>query len=352
VKPWERFAGRPYTPKLPAPEHGIKMKQAGVTWWGLRWIEALERVLRGDAGRLARGKSYARAGRAHDLIVERGTVRAQVTGTRPTPYEVTIELRQLSDEVWRAAIASLAAQARFAAELLAGQMPQQIDEAFQASGGSLFPLERAELSTRCSCPDWGDPCKHVAATHYLLGEALDRDPFLLFELRGRDKARVLDGLRAARRGAGGPEVASDLRGASPDPEVASVTLGPMTPADYDRLREPLPSLELSFEAPSRPGALLRQLGVLPGWRDASSPAEALEPLVQSAAAAARRLALGEPVLVEPAAIEPKPRRAAKKTARAAQPATVTTRTRSAQQAPSKKVAVEKKARAPARKPRA
>jgi len=351
VKPWERFAGRPYTPKLPAPEHGIKMKRAGVTWWGLRWIEALERVLRGDAGRLARGKSYARAGRAHDLIVERGTVRAQVTGTRPTPYEVTIELCQLSDEVWRAAIANLAAQARFAAELLAGQMPQQIDEAFQASGGSLFPLQRAELSTNCSCPDWGDPCKHVAATHYLLGEALDRDPFLLFELRGRDKARVLDGLRAARRAAGAAGLEASIpRDAAPDPEVASVTLGPMTPADYDRLREPLPSLELSFEAPSRPGALLRQLGVLPGWRDASSPAEALEPLVQSAAAAARRLALGEPVLLEPAAIEPKARRAAKTSPRAAKKAAATTKTRPAKKAAVAKVAVEKKARA-ARKPR-
>jgi uncharacterized Zn finger protein len=80
-------------------------------------------------------------------------------------------------------------------------MPQAIDEVFVAAGVSLFPKQRADLRTSCSCPDWGDPCKHVAATHYVLGDALDRDPFLLFELRGRTKDQVLDALRAARGGA-------------------------------------------------------------------------------------------------------------------------------------------------------
>ena len=88
-------------------------------------------------------------------------------------------------------------------ELLAGQMPQAIDEVFVEAGVSLFPKQRADLKTRCSCPDWGDPCKHVAATHYVLGEAFDRDPFLLFELRGRTKHEVLSALRSAR---GGPEI--------------------------------------------------------------------------------------------------------------------------------------------------
>jgi uncharacterized Zn finger protein len=92
----------------------------------------------------------------------------------------------------------MAAQAKFSAALLAGEMPQEIDAVFHAAGASLFPKQRAELKANCSCPDDGDPCKHVAATHYVLGEALDRDPFLLFELRGRSKSQVLDALRAAR----------------------------------------------------------------------------------------------------------------------------------------------------------
>lgn len=62
-----------------------------------------------------------------------------------------------------------------------------------------FPTTRAELATTCTCPDWADPCKHVAAVHYLLGDTLDRDPYLLFELRGRTSAQLLAALRLARR---------------------------------------------------------------------------------------------------------------------------------------------------------
>lgn len=202
---WARYAP---TPKHAPPERGIKMvAKPGATWWGQRWIEALQTVLRGDAARLARGRTYARAGRAHDLVVEQGRVSARVTGSRATPYEITIALAQLSAPDWTKAVAAMAEKAQFAAELLAGQMPKEIDEAFRAAGSRLFPSARTDLVTTCSCPDWGDPCKHVAATHYILGEALDRDPFLLFELRGRTRAQVLDALRQARSGA--PELAEE-----------------------------------------------------------------------------------------------------------------------------------------------
>src|SRR5690606_30912500 len=96
---------------------------------------------------------------------------------------------------------TMAERSRFAAELLAGEMPQEIDAAFAAHAASLFPTKAGDLVTACTCPDWANPCKHVAATHYVLGEALDRDPFLLFELRGRTKREVLDALRTARSGA-------------------------------------------------------------------------------------------------------------------------------------------------------
>ena len=199
---WSSYGWYKPAPKKPPPERGIRMKKAGTTWWGRRWIEALENVLRGDSGRLARGRTYARAGRTHDLVVKGGTVTAKVTGSRSTPYEISITLTQLGEPAWKKAIAAMASKAQFSAELLAGQMPQAIDDAFVEAGVSLFPKQRADLETSCSCPDWGDPCKHVAATHYVLGEALDRDPFLLFELRGKTKEQVLDALRVARGGAG------------------------------------------------------------------------------------------------------------------------------------------------------
>ena len=300
--------------KKPAPEHGIKIKKAGTTWWGKRWIEALEQVLRGDRGRLARGKTYARAGRTHDLSVNNGKVSASVTGSRSEPYRITIELKQLDDEAWSAAIAGMAAKAQFAAELLSGQMPQEIDEVFVAASVSLFPRVRSDLRTSCSCPDWGDPCKHVAATHYVLGEALDRDPFLLFELRGRSKAEVLAALRAARAGQ-----AEDEPQPTAATEVASVVLDQLRPEDYDKPQQPLPSLQFSFEPSAGHGAVLRQLGAPAAWRDEAAPADVLAPRVRAAAEDARRIALSEPLPESPAqvpaAVPAKTRRRTPKAAR-------------------------------------
>jgi uncharacterized Zn finger protein len=169
VNRWDPSTWRHAGPKKPPPEHGIKVNKAGTTWWGQRWIEALQSVLGADSGRLSRGKSYARAGRTHDLSVTQGKVTAHVTGSRETPYAVEIRLSQLSDDEWRTSIEQMAEKAQFAAELLAGEMPRGIDEAFRAAGTSLFPQKRADLATDCSCPDRGDPCKNYAATHYVHG---------------------------------------------------------------------------------------------------------------------------------------------------------------------------------------
>ncbi|WIG93885.1 SWIM zinc finger family protein [Myxococcus sp. SDU36] len=294
------FWGWPSTPKRPPPAHGIKMKKAGTTWWGQRWLEALERVLGGDSGRLSRGRTYARAGRTHDLVVQRGKVTARVTGSRPKPYAISLTLKPHDEGVWEKAIAGMAGKAQYAAELLAGTMPQAIDEVFLAAGGSLFPRNRKELMTECSCPDWGDPCKHVAATHYVLGEALDRDPFLLFELRGRTKEQVLSALRAAR-GAGSageveaPRGAAKRRRAAPDATVIpSVKPGKLTRAGYDVPREPLPALSFTFDAPTAHGMVLRQLGAPASWSAKDAPGEVLAPPVRAAAELARRIALQEP----------------------------------------------------------
>jgi uncharacterized Zn finger protein len=289
--------------KKPPPEHGIKVKKAGTTWWGQRWIEALERVLGGDAGRLGRGRTYARAGRTHDLAVHGGRVVARVTGTRPQPYEVAIELVQLTDAEWQAAIAGMSTQAQFAAQLLGGEMPQAIDDVFRAAGCSLFPEQRSDLQTSCSCPDWGNPCKHVAATHYVLGEALDRDPFLLFELRGRSKTQVLEALRLARAHAAPASKTSNASAtsdATSEPALAPRATTLLDTTDYDRPPTTLPSLEFSFDAPTSHAAVLRQLGVPAAWQEDLSPADALAPLVQRAAEAARRIALAEASTSEPA----------------------------------------------------
>ncbi len=321
---------KPASKKAP-PARGIKLKQVGQTWWGQLWISALELVLQGDSARLARGRTYARAGRTHDLVVNGGKVTARVTGSRSAPYKITIEVGQLAPAVWEQAIVGMAAKAQFSAELLDGQMPREIEQVFVGAGASLFPRKRAELKTNCSCSDWGDPCKHVAATHYVLGEALEQDPFLLFELRGRSKEQVLAALRQARGDA--PAVPSVGSAARTEPRAAgpskastskaitskaarpskastsnaalaavtadvvpSVELGKLKAADYDRAREVLPQFHFTFDEPLSSGALLRQLGAPAAWRSPESPASALSALVQRAAASARRMALAEPEL--------------------------------------------------------
>jgi uncharacterized Zn finger protein len=288
MSPWEPGERFPrYAAKKAAPRHGIKVDKPGATWWGQRWIEALEHVLEGDSGRLSRGRTYARAGRTHDFVVEAGKITARVTGSR-APYRVEIALPQVSAKAWSAAIELMAQKAEFSAQLLNNEMPRQIDDVFQAGGASLFPRKRADLDTDCDCPDHGDPCKHIAAVHYVLGDALDRDPFLLFELRGRTREQVLEALRSARgqgRGA---------RSASPSEErPASIALKKLSPKNYDAAPAPLPALSFSFDAPPAHGAALRQLGAPTSWNGDSPAVETLAPLVQTAARRARGLALNE-----------------------------------------------------------
>ena len=192
---WEYYRQTP-----PKPANGIKAKSKrgdiGETWWSKRWVKTLESFNMG--ARLTRGRSYARRGQVVSLKVKRGVVTAQVQGTRERPYAVRIKLPVLSDEAWEKVTSIMASQALFAAKLLSGEMPKNIEEAFEDAGVSLFPESRKELNTSCSCPDWANPCKHVAAVYYLLAEQFDQDPFLIFKLRGRTKEEIIKTLREKR----------------------------------------------------------------------------------------------------------------------------------------------------------
>src|SRR5712672_2904743 len=186
---------------------GIKVRAIGATWWGQRWLEALEHMSRDYLNRLGRGRSYARAGRVHGLQIDSGLASALVTGSESEPYRVTLRIAMLPPASWKKAIDAMSQQALFAAELLSGQMPRDIDQAFRIAGHTLFPAKQREIETDCSCSDWANPCKHVAAVHYVLGEAFDKDPFLLFELRGRTKKQVLGALSSLRSGAAEDQLA-------------------------------------------------------------------------------------------------------------------------------------------------
>jgi uncharacterized Zn finger protein len=272
-QPWDR-SGYPYfdRPKPREVKGGIKAqsRRGGFTesWWGRRWTEALEGLNLG--GRLARGRSYGRRGQVVAISIEKGLVRAVVQGSRPEPYHVTIKVRPFRPSEWRTVMRALSAQAVFAARMLTGEMPREIEDVFARAGLSLFPRAHRELGTACSCPDWSNPCKHVAAVYYLLGEQFDRDPFLLFRLRGLTRDE-LTGALAAR-----PD----------EPPAADTPAERERPGSQDHTESrsrtdrayrleargfwdarPLPREAVTpIDAPATGAALVRRLGPLPFWR--------------------------------------------------------------------------------------
>jgi uncharacterized Zn finger protein len=181
-------------------EGGIKARsrrgQIGESWWSGRFVAILESL--GMGPRLGRGRAYARAGQVLDLTVAPGTVSARVQGSRARPYRVSIGLARFGEADWARVESALAARALYSAKLLAGEMPREIEEVFASCGLSLFPERAQDLAMSCSCPDWAVPCKHIAATFYLLAEAFDRDPFLILAWRGRARDDLLARLRTLR----------------------------------------------------------------------------------------------------------------------------------------------------------
>jgi uncharacterized Zn finger protein len=183
----------------------------GQTWWSKRFIAVLESFQMG--ARLGRGKRYARSGQVMNLKVGAGRATASVQGTRKRPYSVELRLQPFSEAQWDDAVARMAGQAVYAARLLAGEMPEQIEEVFEEAGLSLFPARPAELVTSCSCPDWANPCKHLAATLFILAERFDQDPWQILAWRGREREPLLEQMRSLRAVGAGPDAQEEAAAA-------------------------------------------------------------------------------------------------------------------------------------------
>ena len=202
-------------------EGGIKARSRrgaiGEQWWSRRFIAVLES--HGLSGRLARGRSYARAGQVLDFELAQGKVTAQVQGSRVRPYRVRIGVLPLTKAQWRRVQERLASQALFRAKLLAGEMPHEIEDVFAECGTPLFPRSDTDLDMHCSCPDWGVPCKHLAAVCYVLAEEFDRDPFAMLAWRGQARDELLAALRRIR---------GQAETGPPPPTVPDVPARPLT----------------------------------------------------------------------------------------------------------------------------
>ncbi|MGB3767633.1 MAG: SWIM zinc finger family protein [Phormidesmis sp.] len=167
------------------------------TWWVQQWVDLLNSYR--FKKRLERGRNYARQGHILSLEFKNSKVHAKVQGTAADPYQLSIWIESFTDEDWSYVINTLSEKALYSAQLLAGEMPDDIERVFTSNGLSLFPFTLADVSSKCSCPDPKNPCKHIAAVYYQLGDFFREDPFVLFQLRGRTKEQILEALRQHRQ---------------------------------------------------------------------------------------------------------------------------------------------------------
>jgi uncharacterized Zn finger protein len=256
-------------------------------WWVLRWLDLLDKYR--FKKRLERGRRYATEGNILSIAFQGAEVVATVQGTENEPYELSIYLDIFSNEDWDYVIETMSQKAIFSAQLLTGEMPPNIEEVFTANGLSLFPFSLSEVHSRCSCPDPKNPCKHIAAVYYQLGDRFSEDPFVLFQLRGRTREQILDRLRQIRSGeaeeqrSGGAEVQRRISQSS--------TQDSQTPLNIEKFwqyDEPLDSSLVVIAPPPESKTVLDILGTVPL---ASSDAQAVRQYLEQVYAKASQRAM-------------------------------------------------------------
>lgn len=232
--------------------------------WAERWLDRFEAPTAAASRRVGQGRAWSRSGRVTDVRVRRGEVSGSVQGHRATPYPVTISVTPLSDESWSRAVAVLAANVGLSARLLAGQVPEALEDELTTAGVRLFPGPE-EVSGHCGCGDTARACAHVQAVAYALAERLTADPFVLVRLRGRGRERLVAELQAVRH-AGGRQPS----------RVAVATLD----ANGFAAGGDLTARRLTAEPE---GPTLAMLGDPPGWPTAGPGAvEMFRPLLRAA----------------------------------------------------------------------
>ena len=259
-------------------------------WWAKRWIAALEALNLG--GRLSRGRSYARSGQVLSIEIDRQRVAATVQGSRPKPYEVSIGVTALSRADWARLAGALSGSPLHVAKVIAGEMPEDIETLFREAGVALFPARTSELRTECSCPDWSNPCKHIAAVYYLLGQEFDRDPFLIFKLRGITREEL-----ASLVGSATPKKKRERKESRPAPvvpkEAPVLIAGAKAPEAFWEGSAPEGDLFGLVEPPPRSAPILQRLGAFPFWRGQEDFFESLAPVYPAAATIATAAFVGK-----------------------------------------------------------
>ncbi len=257
--------------------HGAYGRSAN-NWWTERWMQVLGHLF--PDKRLTRGRRYAREGRVMSLEVDMGIVTAEVQGGRPDPYYATLEVPLIGEEIWRDITRMFSRRSACTAHLLAGRMPEEVGECFDAVNASLFPDNQDDLKAHCACSDSIDLCKHLAAVCHLLGEQFGRDPFLMFKLRGMERGELMAELN--------PKL-----NLPPENKPSNTEDVPAHPTDFwttfdaDELQPP------GANIPKRPAQLPNRLGPFPFWRSEVNFLRKLEIIYENAAGHGLRVATTE-----------------------------------------------------------
>jgi uncharacterized Zn finger protein len=191
------------------------------SWWGDRFIAALESFT--ESGRLGRGRAYARGRKVQRFEIKGNRITAQVLGSvnpyfgvyQEPIYNILIELKPIHKADWTTAIQRLASNASMVSKLMLNEVPDDIETVFAHVNLNLLPQNYRDFTTECSCPDYSNPCKHIAGVYYLVAAQLDQDPFLLFELRGLSRMELQEELK---RSSLGQALSAELAAKSIEPE--------------------------------------------------------------------------------------------------------------------------------------
>lgn len=188
-----------YPVRIPRHASGIRAQESrtgsGRSWWSRRWLATLEQM--GLGARLGRGRNYAMSGQVVSISIEGPRVLATVVGSRPDPYSVSVVFRAPEGDARSRIVARLKAEPMLVARMLADDLPTEVEAIFRDEGWPLFPggklgPGRYDMTTKCSCPDYANPCKHSSAVLLLLGEEIARRPATLVELRGITMEELYD----------------------------------------------------------------------------------------------------------------------------------------------------------------
>jgi len=238
-------------------------------WWGAAWIEKMERLA--ESSRFKEGDASATRNAVQRIRLEGRTIVALVQLKLQPAYTVRITFDAFSREQWDQLFANVRDWRALASSLAAGDLPLEIQTGFSKAKLRFMPERYADLHLECGCPDWLKPCAHLVAAWLRFGRDFERDPFLLFQLRGMERKELLDFLRSGAAPA--PEVVPELE-EDEETEAESIPVNlqplPADPQTYWAERPfPVPPPE-SGERRLLDDGLLEKLGpapFAPNWRD-------------------------------------------------------------------------------------